>query len=250
MKNKKTYYTVSALLWLLVGLISYQLYLLQNNKNKTEKHLIVSANEIHKLHNLGFNELEIWRKRDKRGMIMMEYDNPRGRVILDSISIVEDIVDSLEMKGKINFANVESLYYVDYSGGNEYISMLKPITENEHFYNKSNLYKLLYKNTLLTTLRDDNNEKYHKIGCFCHFFRLPKLYLFEKNKIGLQLDRGYFDIFYCNYPKTNSTNFEFETVVEKLGRNPQTIRTRYKTTPKGDFLGKYDYEEIETIVEK
>jgi hypothetical protein len=253
MKNKKTYYTVSAFLWLLVGFISYQFYSFQKSEEKIEQNLVASVNEIHQLYNLGFDKYKTLRKRDKKDMIMMEYDNPRGRVILDSIALVEDIIDSLEMEEIIYFAYIEPLYYRNYYDNDDKVKIdnLQPMIKNEYFYNKSNLYKLLYKNILLTILRNNNDERYSKIGCFCHFFSLPKLYLFEKNKIGLAFDEGYFDIFYCNYPKTKSTNFEFETVVEKLGRNPQIIRTRYKTTPtEGQELGIYDYEVIETVVEK
>ncbi len=251
MKNKKTYYIISALLWLLIGFISYQFYSFQKHEEKTEQPLVDSVNDIHLLYNLGFDKVEIWRRKQYRREIIIEYTHQRGRMLLDTISMVKAVVDSLETEKTIKFSNIKTYYNKDYYYENYDIDYLNLFIENEEFYNQSEFYGLLYKNTLLKTLRKGNYDRYNKIGGMCGFYGLQKLHLFEKNKIGLALDKGYFDIFYSNYPKTKSTNFEFETVVEKLDRNHQIIRTRYKTIPQKDKeLGRYDYEKIETIIEK
>ncbi len=250
MKNKTIYYTISALFWLLVGVLSYHFYLFQNNEGKTEKNLIASANEIYDLHNLGLDKYEILRKRDNNYDISLEYAHPRGKILLDTISMVEGIVDSLEIEETIHFLDVEFLYNRDYFQDNTELHNLKFISTNENIYNKSDLYGLLYKNALLKTLRNGNMDRYSRIGSVCSWgkgFGLG-LQIFDKNKIGLAYGNSFYDIVYCNYPKTTSNSFEFETVVEKLGRNHHTIRTRYKTTPKeGQELGIYDYE---VIIEK
>lgn len=253
MKNKTIHYTLSALFWFLVGVVSYQLYLFQNNKIKSEMNLIASANEIHRLHNLGFDKYEILRKREYSYDIVRAYNYERDKKVLDTIAMVENIADSLNMLSEIDFSNVEILYNRDYYQVDTEINRLKSLSMNENLYNKSNLYSFLYKNTLLTTLRGRNSDRYFRIVATCNFGRgmFDYLQFFDENKIGITDYAWYYSIAHCNYPKTTSTSFEFETVVEKLGRNPQTIRTRYRTTPKeGKELGIYDYEVIETIVEK
>lgn len=250
MRNKKTYYIISAFLWLLVGFVCYQLYSFQVSKEKTEQNIFVSINETHYLYNTAFDKLELWKRRANIREIEREYTHPRGRILLDTIAMIKTIIDSLETEKTIRFTNVEPYFNKSYYHENNDLEDLQPIIKNENFYKKSKLYNSLYKNVLLKTIKKGNIDRYERMGSICGFHSTPKLQLFEKNKIGLGFDESAFNISYTNYPKTKSTNFEFETVVEKLGRNPQKIRTRYKTTPKGEKLGAYDYEKIETIVEK
>lgn len=253
MKNKKTYYTVSAIFWLLVGLVSYQFYILPKTKKEVEKKLINSVNEIHQLQNIGFSKYEMFKKRNYSYDIVGAYTYKRDRKVLNTIAIVKNMVDSLNMLSEIHFSDVELFYAKDYYEDEDIeMNNLKSLSMNENLYNESNLYSLLYKNTLLTTLKDRNNGRYFMIVGSCNWGRgwLVDLLLFDKNKIGFNNGAWYHSIAYSNYTKTKSTNFEFETVVEKLGRNHQTLRTRYRTTPKGEELGIYDYEVIETSVEK
>lgn len=253
MKNKTMYYTVSAIFWFLVGLVCHQLYMLPKSERETEKNLMTSANEIHHLYNLGLDEFDVLRKRDYSYDIVRSYSYERDKKILDTIAMVESMVDSLNKIQKVNFSDVDLLFYRRYYNNEDAeIDNLKSISSDENFYNQSDLYGLLYKNTLLTTLRGQNTNRLYLIVSSCNFGRgmFDYLKLFDKNKIGITDYAWYYSIAHCNYPKTKSTSFEFETVIEKLGRNPQIIRTRYKTTPKGEKLGVYDYEKIETIIEK
>ncbi|WP_291720261.1 hypothetical protein [Bernardetia sp.] len=245
------YYTVSAILWLLVVFFYYQFYTFQQNEKKSREDLKSSVNRIYQLYDTAFQKLEVSEKRSNNDGISLDYDNPRGRQVLDTIAIIEKAIYSLQLENSITFKSIESIAPKGNFGREESeLDKLGVIIKNESIYNQSDLYRFLYKKALLRSLTEDRYKMYNRLWEHGGLL-LPSLQLFDKNKIGLSYDRSLYDIFHVNHQKTPSATFEFEVVVEKLGRNPRTIRTLYRTTPKeGKDLGIYDYEKIETIVEK